>query len=159
MTLTQSKTATTLSESDVSAVTGELQAELADLIDLSLKAKQAHWNIVGPNFRPIHLQLDEIVNDLRLWTDTVAERMSTMGVYPDGRTDAVLSGTTFREMPAGEIKDTLVIDLFTDYLGELAAKSRERSDRAASDPVTQNILQDIVAGVEKHQWMLRAQSQ
>jgi starvation-inducible DNA-binding protein len=29
-------------------VAAELQAVLADLLDLSLQGKQAHWNVVGP---------------------------------------------------------------------------------------------------------------
>ena len=41
-------------------VTAEsLQATLVELIDLSLQAKQAHWNVVGPAFRGVHLFLDE----------------------------------------------------------------------------------------------------
>jgi starvation-inducible DNA-binding protein len=42
-----------------------LQSVLVDLIALHLQGKQAHWNIVGPNFRDLHLQLDEIVGDVR----------------------------------------------------------------------------------------------
>ena len=38
------------------AITGHaLQQTLVDLIDLSLVAKQAHWNVVGRNFRSVHL--------------------------------------------------------------------------------------------------------
>ena len=39
-----------------------LQLVLADLIELHLQGKQAHWNIVGANFRDLHLLLDEIVD-------------------------------------------------------------------------------------------------
>ena len=42
------------------AVTNALQESLVDLIDLSLVAKQAHWSVVGPRFRSIHLALDEV---------------------------------------------------------------------------------------------------
>ena len=38
----------------------ELQATLLDLVDLALTGKQLHWSVVGPNFRPLHLQLDEL---------------------------------------------------------------------------------------------------
>jgi hypothetical protein len=38
----------------------ELQATLVELVDLSLIGKQLHWTVVGPNFRPLHLQLDEL---------------------------------------------------------------------------------------------------
>jgi starvation-inducible DNA-binding protein len=158
MTLTQPKTPTTIPESDVSTVAGELQAELTELIDLPLKAKQAHWNVVGPNFRAVHLQLDEIVNDLRIWSDTVAERLSTIGVYPDGRTETIARNSSLREMPLGEMKDAATVQIFADYMREFAAKSRDRAGHVAGDPVSQNILQDITAGAEQHQWMLRAQS-
>lgn len=158
MTLTQPKTPTTMSEPDVNTVATELQAELVELIDLSLKTKQAHWNVVGPNFRPVHLQLDEIVDDLRLWTDTIAERLSTIGVYPDGRADTVARTSGVREMPAGEIKDAAVIQLFAGYLRDFAAATRLRAETVDNDPVSRNLLEDIVEGTEKHQWMLRAQS-
>lgn len=157
MTMTQTQ-ATALPETDANTVAKELQAELVELIDLSLKAKQAHWNIVGPKFRSVHLQLDEIVDDLRMWTDTIAERLSTINVYPDGRAGTVARDSGFRDMPAGEIKDTQVVETFSNYLLEFATKTRQRSERAAADPVTQNILQDVIAGTEKHQWMLRAQA-
>ena len=56
-----------------------LQDELIDLVDLSLIGKQLHWNIVGPLFRPLHLYLDELVDEWRLLADAVAERARNSG--------------------------------------------------------------------------------
>ena len=42
-------------------LTANCQAVLVDLIELHVQGKQAHWNIVGTNFRDLHLQLDEII--------------------------------------------------------------------------------------------------
>lgn len=43
------------------AVGSHLQSQLVELIDLGLQAKQAHWNVVGPPFRSVHHELDEMV--------------------------------------------------------------------------------------------------
>ncbi|WP_276206892.1 Dps family protein, partial [Streptomyces niveiscabiei] len=68
-----------LSDADLRIVGSALQGALVDLIDLSLVAKQVHWNVVGPRFRSVHLQLDEVVDVARLHSDTVAERASALG--------------------------------------------------------------------------------
>ena len=63
-------------------ITKALQSTLAELIDLALLGKQAHWSVVGPRFRSVHLELDEIVDLARLSFDRVAERLATIGVAP-----------------------------------------------------------------------------
>lgn len=57
----------------------ELQDNLATLINLALILKQAHWVVVGKNFRNVHLQLDEIIDAVRLASDEVAERIVAIG--------------------------------------------------------------------------------
>ena len=52
-----------------------LQKVLVDLIELASQGKQAHWNVIGTNFRDTHLQLDEIIDAAREFSDTIAERM------------------------------------------------------------------------------------
>ena len=88
-----------------------LQKVLVDLIELSLQGKQAHWNVVGRNFRDTHLQLDEIIEAAREFSDTVAERMRSLHALPDGRSDTVAETTTLPEFPQGEIATGDVIDL------------------------------------------------
>ena len=67
----------------------------SDLVDLSLIGKQAHWTVVGPQFRSIHLALDELVAVARDFADQAAERLTAIGVAPDGRAATVAreSGT------------------------------------------------------------------
>nr|WP_306420756.1 ferritin-like domain-containing protein [Arthrobacter sp. JCM 19049] len=60
-----------------------LQSVLVNLIDLQLVGKQAHWNIVGPNFRDLHLNLDEVVDIARKGSDEIAERMRALHATPD----------------------------------------------------------------------------
>ncbi len=74
----------TLGKAESKVVGVVLQEALTDLIDLSLIAKQAHWNVVGPHFRSLHLQLDDLVADSRQFSDAVAERAAALGISPDG---------------------------------------------------------------------------
>ena len=53
----------TLGDAQRDTTAAALQASLVDLIDLSLVAKQAHWNLVGRQFHDVHLHLDELVDD------------------------------------------------------------------------------------------------
>ena len=67
------------------ALSDNLQRVLTDLIALELVGKQIHWNVVGPNFRDIHLNLDDVVDIAREGSDEVAERMRAINAVPDGR--------------------------------------------------------------------------
>ena len=76
-----------------------LQRVLVDLIELQLQGKQAHWNVVGTNFRDLHLQLDELVDFAREAGDTIAERMRALEATPDGRSDTVAATTSVPQIP------------------------------------------------------------
>ena len=67
------------------ALRESMQKVLVDLIELHLQGKQAHWNLLGSNFRDLHLQLDEIVDAAREFSDEIAERMRAVYLVPDGR--------------------------------------------------------------------------
>ena len=75
-----------------------MQKVLVDLIDLHLQGKQAHWNILGTNFRDLHLQLDEIVDAAREFADDTAERMRALYAVPDGRS-ATVAATSHHAIP------------------------------------------------------------
>src|SRR5438034_10335359 len=70
----------------------ELQATLHELIDLSLIGKQLHWAIVGALFRPLHLQLDELVESWHELSDTVAAWAGAPGLVPAGPPSAGEAG-------------------------------------------------------------------
>ncbi|WP_351229158.1 DNA starvation/stationary phase protection protein [Streptomyces sp. NPDC002133] len=148
-----------LSEAD-RKVTGEaLQGALVDLVDLALVAKQVHWNVVGPRFRSVHLQLDEVVATARQHSDTVAERASAIGVTPDGRAGTVASTSAIGKVPEGWIQDVDVVSTMVQALGALIGKMRERIDATEEpDPVSQDILIGLTRDLEKHAWMFQAES-
>ncbi|MFE5857385.1 Dps family protein [Streptomyces sp. NPDC056500] len=148
-----------LSETDLKAVGDALRGALVDLVDLGLVAKQVHWNVVGPRFRSVHLQLDEVVDTARLHSDTVAERCSAIGVPPDGRAATVASQSAIGTVPEGWIKDGDAVRVLVDALGAVIVRMRERIDVTGEpDPVSQDILIGLTADLEKHAWMFQAET-
>ncbi|MEU8271806.1 DNA starvation/stationary phase protection protein [Sphaerisporangium sp. NPDC049002] len=144
---------------DNQKITGEaLQGALIDLLDLSLAGKQAHWNLIGRNFRSLHLQLDEIVGIARNRADDAAERAVALGVNPDGRVATVARDTQIHPLDAGYIDDGKVVAAFTDILGAVISRMRERVNTTEeADPVTQDLLIEITQDLEKQHWMIQAQ--
>ena len=61
-----------------------LENRLVALLDLQLTLKHIHWNVVGPNFIGVHEMLDPQVDAVRGMTDTIAERIATLGGVPKG---------------------------------------------------------------------------
>lgn len=134
-----------------------LQATLADLLDLSLKGKQAHWNVVGPNFRSVHLQLDEVVSMARTYADDVAERGNAIGVSPNGMARTVLETSGLPAFPDNWVSDVDTIAAIVTILAELSARLRTRIDELDKpDLVTQDLLIEIAREVEKQHWMWQA---
>jgi starvation-inducible DNA-binding protein len=130
---------------------------LVDLVDLALAAKQIHWNVVGPRFRSIHLQLDEVVATARAHSDTVAERAAALGSSPDGRAATVAAGSGIEAVHEGWVKDSDAVGTLVDALDGMITRMRERvAATEEADPVSQDILIGITADLEKHHWMFQA---
>src|SRR5713101_6230829 len=56
-----------------------LNQDLADILDLGLQAKQAHWNVKGPHFIGLHELFDNVPEQLEDFTDGIAERAVELG--------------------------------------------------------------------------------
>ncbi|MEV0243804.1 DNA starvation/stationary phase protection protein [Streptomyces sp. NPDC050674] len=148
-----------LSDANLKTVSEALQGALVDLVDLALVAKQIHWNVVGPRFRSVHLQLDEVVDTARRHSDTVAERAAALGISPDGRAATVAVGSGIGVTPEGWVDDTTAVGTLVEALGAVIARMRERVDTTGEpDPVSQDIFIGITADLEKHHWMFQAEN-
>jgi starvation-inducible DNA-binding protein len=134
-----------------------LQQTLVELIDLSLQGKQAHWNVVGPTFKPVHEFLDELVDEYRDWYDMVAERMTAIGVAPDGRVATLAATTPLSSLAAGPLPERIVLAAFDERVSSVATSIRTRADQIGeTDLATQDLLIEILRGLDKQRWMIRA---
>ncbi|KDA05055.1 DNA-binding protein [Microbacterium sp. CH12i] len=136
-----------------------MQAVLVDLLELSMQGKQAHWNVVGRNFRDTHRQLDEIIDAAREFSDVVAERMRALHAVPDGRSDTVAATTTLPEYPQGEIDTSETVDLITVRLESVVHTVREvHDDVDEADATTADILHGVLEKLEQYAWMVSAEN-
>src|SRR5690554_4638670 len=137
-----------------------LQAVLVDLIELGIQGKQAHWNVVGTNFRDMHLQLDEIIEVARTLSDEIAERMRALEVLPDGRSETVTETTSLPKFPADQVDTSQVTDLVVERLAAVAATCRRvHDDVDEADPTTADILHAVIEKIEQYAWMVSAEKQ
>ena len=137
----------------------DLQKVLVDLIELQLQGKQAHWNLVGANFRDLHLQLDSIVDTAREASDTIAERMRSLDAVPDGRSDTVVATTTVPATPPGLLSVTQTVDVITNRIYAVVGTMRTGHDDVdVADPSTADLLHAIIDALEKEAWLLKSES-
>ncbi len=141
---------------DVSEIGEALQEVLVDLVDLSLAGKHLHWNVEGPTFRSLHLELDELVDSWRAMSDEVAERASALGFPPAAHAATVARASRIDAFPAGRITDCDVVSGLTRRLEDVIDRTRDAM-AAVRDSISEDILIDVIRTLEKQHWMLRAQ--
>jgi starvation-inducible DNA-binding protein len=136
-----------------------LQMVLTDLIELHLQAKQAHWNIVGTNFRDLHLQLDEIIASVRQFADDTAERMRALHALPDGRSNTVSTDTRLDELSGGLISTKDAVKLITARLERTVQTMRDVHDEVdEEDPTSADLLHAAIERLEQLAWMVNAET-
>jgi starvation-inducible DNA-binding protein len=102
--------------------------------------------------------LDEIVQDVRNATDEVAERITTLATWADGRAETITTGTTLSSFPEGKQGVEECVELIADRLASAVQTVRQAIEPMGElDPVTEDLLIGICGKLEKHLWMVQAQ--
>jgi starvation-inducible DNA-binding protein len=137
-----------------------LQQALTELQQLQLQTKQAHWNVSGTLFYPLHELLQEHYEGVAKYADEVAERLQSVGVSSDGRANTIIRTSRIPEFPGGFVDDGKVIQWFAQYYrvtsDELGQGIKATND---TDPTTGNLLQEVQHAIDKYQWQMRAMIQ
>jgi starvation-inducible DNA-binding protein len=146
-----------LSEKTANEVADILQKQLSTYNDLHLTLKHVHWNVVGPNFIGVHEMIDPQVETVRAYADVSAERIATLGKSPQGTPGAIIKDRTWDDYSVG--RDTAqahlaALDLV--YTGVIEDTRKAIHRVGDLDSVTENILEEHAAELEKFQWFVRA---
>ena len=138
-----------------------LNEHLADAIDLQLQAKQAHWNIKGPNFVGLHELFDRVAAQAAEYSDLIAERAAALGGVARGTLQAVSAQTQLREYPLGAGDWRAHVQAMQDALATFGRGVRKAIDDAtvSNDAGTADLFTEISRGVDKSLWMVDAHVQ
>jgi len=135
-----------------------LNGRLADAIDLGTQAKQAHWNVKGPNFIALHELFDQIAEHIEDHIDTVAERVTALGGTAQGTIATVSRTTTLKPYPSDIIEGAQHVDALSRAVADFGAKVRKAIDESAraGDAGTSDLFTGISREVDKDLWFLEA---
>jgi starvation-inducible DNA-binding protein len=129
---------------------------LTDEIALSLRTRDAHWNVKGPLFAALHELFDKQYQELGNAIDEVAERIRALGEPVMGQITA-LAQTAITDIPPTGNPQKLTHSLLEAH--ELVIRNlREAVDATEKlgDNVTSDFLIGLMADHEKTAWMLRS---
>src|SRR5580698_3547286 len=74
-----------------------INQRLADVVDLQMQLKQAHWNVKGPNFIGLHELFDKIAEEVESYVDEIAERIVQLGGIAQGTVRAAAARSRLDE--------------------------------------------------------------
>jgi starvation-inducible DNA-binding protein len=138
-----------------------LNQQLADVIDLGLQAKQAHWNVKGPHFIGLHELFDQVAEELWEYTDNIAERAVELGGTALGTSQIVSKRSRLAPYPLKISSGRDHVAALSSALAGFGSSTRTAIDRAgkAGDADTADLFTEISRGVDKLLWMVEAHAQ
>ncbi len=155
------ETAVDLSASTRAEMIALLNQFLADTADLYSQTKQAHWNVKGIHFYPLHLLFDEIAERREDEADELAERATELGGYATGTVRMAAASSRLPEMATDIDAGVDYVQALVERYGMHANNTRAGIDQAdkAGDMDTADLLTEISRALDKDLWFLQAHVQ
>jgi starvation-inducible DNA-binding protein len=138
-----------------------LNQHLADAIDLGLQAKQAHWNVKGPNFIALHELFDKVADEAEEFTDEIAERAVALGGIALGTIQVVAKNSRLPAYQTDLIFGSDHVIALSSALAKFGASIRASIDTAggAKDADTADLFTQVSRAVDKLLWQVEAHAQ
>jgi starvation-inducible DNA-binding protein len=138
-----------------------LNSRLADAFDLYSQAKQAHWNVKGPNFIALHELFDQVASSATEWVDLIAERAVQLGGIAEGTARTAAERSSLSEYPLAISDGHEHVEALSNALSAFGSKVRQGIDQTAAlqDADTADIFTEISRSVDKYLWFVEAHLQ
>ncbi|HRE79892.1 MAG TPA: DNA starvation/stationary phase protection protein Dps [Opitutaceae bacterium] len=135
-----------------------LNRELADVLDLKLQAKQAHWNVKGAQFAALHELFDEVAAGADEIADELAERAVMLGGVARGTIQSVAAASRLATYPAEALASDEHIRALSGALARVAHSLRNAIAVATTqeDAGTADVLTQASRSVDKLLWQVEA---
>jgi len=161
MTTKGHKTSIDIEASARAALGTLLNQQLADAFDLFSQTKQAHWNVKGMHFHQLHLLFDTLAEELEGHTDTIAERVTTLGGVAKGTVRMAATASRLPEMPLDLGDGKTTVKLLVERYAILARSVRKAIHEAdkLGDAGTSDLFTSVSRDLDKALWFLEAHLQ
>ena len=138
-----------------------LADRLADATDIMLQAKQAHWNVKGPNFFQLHELFDKVHEAAAEWVDLIAERIVQLGGQAEGTVQATAGRTSLKPYPLDIVNGADHVEALSSALAAVGKKVRSAIDKTdeLGDKDTADLFTEISRDVDKYLWFVEAHNQ
>ncbi len=135
-----------------------LDSILIDSVDLGLQAKQAHWNVKGIHFLPLHELFDKVYQEAGEFTDLVAERMVQLGGSPTGAASVVAKSSRLKPYPLLVADGTSHAKAIAEALATFGKHTRAGIDSTdkLGDVDSSDLLTEVSRAVDKTLWFVEA---
>jgi starvation-inducible DNA-binding protein len=137
-------------------IAGAMNAILADVFALYLKAKNFHWHMSGPHFRDYHLLLDEHADQLFAMTDPIAERVRKLGGETIKSIGHIAKLQRVLDNNADYVEPLDMIAELEDDNKSLTKRLREAHDvcEEHQDVATTSLIEIWIDETERRTWFL-----
>ena len=124
---------------------------LADLSDLYSQAKQAHWNVRGPQFYSLHKLFDELAAGVEEHIDPLAERIVALGGVADGTVRQAAARSALGEFPTERAEGLAYVTALAERFAQCGTATRKSIDDTASigDADTADLLTGLSQDLDK----------
>jgi starvation-inducible DNA-binding protein len=138
-----------------------LNDRLADVLDLHLQAKQAHWNVRGPNFIALHELFDKVAEAAEEHADLIAERAAQLGGPSDGTAQVVVKKTSLPPYPVDIASGHDHVEALSAALAAFGKLARAAIDQSArlDDADTADLFTEVSRETDKNLWFVEAHLQ